>query len=87
MVIYRDEMRRISLTDRTIYVQGIGNHQLPGLAIGTFGATARTQRGIVILIFRQYAYHGLGKSVHSSLQLKDNGVAVNDQPISLITQR
>ena len=78
-----DELRRILLSDRTINIQGIDNHQLHGLSIGTFGATARTQRGTVILIFHQYAYHGRGKSIHSSLQLKDNGVTVNDRPMSL----
>ena len=44
-----DDMRRISLTNQTIKVQGIDNHQLPGLAIGTFGATACTQRGNVTI--------------------------------------
>ena len=46
-------------------------------------ATARTQRGYIILIFHQHAYHGRGKSIHSSLQLEDNGVSVNDRPVSL----
>ena len=78
-----DDLRKISLTERSINVQGIDNHQLQGLAIGTFGATVRTQRGYVILIFHQYAYHGRGKSIHSSLQLEDNGVSVNDRPASL----
>ena len=78
-----DDLRKVSLTERSINVQGIDNHQLQGLAIETFGATARTQRGYVILIFRQYAYHGCGKSIHSSLQLEDNGVSIIDRPVSL----
>ena len=78
-----DDLRRISLTDRSINVQGIGNPQLQGLAIRTSGATTRTQRGDVVLIFHQYAYHGRGKSIHSSLQLDDNGVKVNAPPVSL----
>ena len=72
-----------SRTDQSMSKVSIDNHQLQGLAIGTFGATARTQKGLVILIFHQYAYHGRGKSIHSSLQLEDNGVSVNDRPVSL----
>ena len=72
-----DDLRKVSLTERSINVQGIDNHQLQGLAIGTFGATARTQRGYVIL------NHSRGKSIHSSLQLEDTGVSVNDRTVSL----
>ena len=73
-----DDMCPTPLLGRTIGVQGIGNHQLPALAIGTFGATVRrTQQGDVILIFHQHAHHSRGKSIHSSLQSEDNGVAVN----------
>ena len=63
-------------------VQGIDNNQLPGLPIGTFGVTARTQRGNIILVFHQYAHHSRGKSIHSSLQLEDNGVAVRDRQVA-----
>ena len=66
-----NDMRLICFDrDRTINVQGIDNHQLPHLKIGTFGATVNTQNGPVILIFNQYAYHGSGKTIHSSLQLE-----------------
>ena len=75
-----DDMRLICFDkDRRINVQGIDNHQLPQLKIGTFGATVNTQNGPVILIFNQYAYHGKGKTIHSSLQLEDNSVAVDDK--------
>ena len=74
-----DDMRKIAMTDRFIDVQGIDNHMVPHLRIGTFGAVVRTKSGShIILIFNQYAYHGHGKSIHSCLQMMDAGVTVND---------
>jgi len=74
-----DDMRKIAMTDRFIDVQGIDNHMVPHLRIGTFGAVVRTKAGShIILIFNQYAYHGHGKSIHSCLQMMDAGVTVND---------
>lgn len=69
--------------DRTIDVQGIDNHQVPSLRLGTFGAVAKAKQGEVILIFCQYAHINRGKSIHSSLQLEDNNISVNDRPIRL----
>jgi len=78
-----DDMKVISYSGRTIDVQGIDNHELPQLRICTCGGVVRTQRGHVLLIFHQYAYHGRGKSIHSSLQLEDNQVTVNDRAATL----
>ena len=74
-----DDMTLISYTGRTIDVQGIDNHELPQLKLCSCGGIVRTQRGLVILIFNQYAFHGRGKSIHSSLQLEDNKIQVNDR--------
>ena len=74
-----DDMRKIAMSDRFIDVQGIDNHMVPHLRIGTFGAVVRTKSGsYIILIFNQYAYHGRGKSIHSCLQMMDAGVTVDD---------
>jgi len=74
-----DDMRKIAMSDRYIDVQGIDNHMVPHLRIGTFGAVVRTKSGsYIILIFSQYAYHGRGKSIHSCLQMMDAGVNVDD---------
>ena len=64
---------------RYLDVQGIDNHEIPKLKIGTAGAVARTNMGYVILIFHQYACYGRGKSIHSSLQLADNKAIVDDK--------
>ena len=74
-----DDMRKIAMSDRFIDVQGIDNHMVPHLRIGTFGAVVRIKSGShIILIFNQYAYHGHGKSIHSCLQMMDAGVTVDD---------
>jgi hypothetical protein len=66
-----------------IDIHGIDNHKLDMLKIGTFGAVAKTQRGEAILIFHQYAHYGKGKSIHSCLQLEDNGILVDDRSAAL----
>ena len=66
-------------------VQGIDNHQVPSLGLRKFGAVAKTKKGevLLILIFCQYAHIQNGKSIHSSLQMEDNNMTVNDRPIRL----
>ena len=51
------------------------------LKIGTFGGVVSTQRGDVIAIFNQSAYHPGGKSILSCLQVEDNGITVHDKLI------
>jgi len=79
-----EDMRLIEYDDdRTIDVQGIDNHEIPQLRLGTFGAVAKSTQGEVLLIFCQYAHIQRGKSIHSALQLEDNNVTVDDRPIRL----
>ena len=79
-----EDMRLIEYdNDRTIDVQGIDNHEIPQLRLGKFGAVARSKQGEVLLIFCQYAHIQRGKSIHSALQLEDNGVKVDDRPARL----
>jgi len=66
-----------------IDIHGIDNHKLDMVKIGTFGAVAKTQRGEAILIFHQYAHYGKGKSIHSCIQLEDNGILVDDRSAAL----
>ena len=51
--------------------------------MGTHGAVGHTNRRDVILVFHQYASHTLGPSIHSSLQLEDNRITVDDRPTTL----
>jgi len=46
-------------------VTGIDNHQIDSLKVVDASAKIFTQRGEAIGIFRQYAYHGKGRTIHS----------------------
>ena len=61
---------------------GIDEHEMRNLKIGTFGGIISTQRGEVIAIFNQSAYHPQGKSILSCLQVEDNGITVHDKLLS-----
>jgi len=55
---------------RQVDVTGIDNHELNALKIVDASATVTTQHGPVIVIMKQYAYHGLGRTIHSAGQLE-----------------
>ena len=40
-------------------------------------------QGKVILVFHQYASYVQGQAIHSSLQLEDNNITVDDHPAAL----
>jgi hypothetical protein len=67
---------------RTVDIRGIDNHEITSIPIVTAGAVARSQRGDVLLIMHQYAYHPQqGRSIHSSCQLESFANDVNDKSI------
>ena len=67
---------------RTVDIRGIDNHELTAIPIITAGAVAKTQRGEVVIIMHQYAYHPQqGRSIHSSCQLESFKNDVNDRSI------
>lgn len=78
----RGGVRPISFTNRTLNVTGINEHEMKDLKIGTFGGVGITQRGSVIVIFHQSAYHPGGKCIISSIQIEDNKVVVHDKSIA-----
>jgi len=49
---------------------GIDNHQIDSLKVVDASAKIFTQRGEAIGIFRQRAYHGKGRTIHSSGQIE-----------------
>jgi len=51
--------------------------------IATVGGVINTQHGEVIAIMHQYAYAGLGTSIHSSARLEWYNNDVNDQSINI----
>jgi hypothetical protein len=66
-----------------VHIQGINDHMIKDVSIGTVGAVINTQRGEVIAIMHQYAYTGKGSTIHSSGQLKWCGNYVNDHSIKI----
>jgi hypothetical protein len=72
------DMRCIEMTFAKADVSGIADNDLTDLGIGTFAALIETTEGEIIGLFSQYADYGIGKSVHSSSQMRDFGLDVND---------
>jgi hypothetical protein len=67
----------------SVHIQGIDDHMIMDVPIGTVGAVAKTQRGEVIAIMHQYAYTGKGSTIHSSGQLEWCGNEINDHSIKI----
>jgi hypothetical protein len=68
---------------RSVHIQGINDHMIKDVPIGTVGAVVNTQRGEVIAIMHQYVYTGKGGTIHSSSQLEWCGNDVNDHSIKI----
>jgi hypothetical protein len=49
----------------SVHIQGINDHMIKDVPIGTVSAVVNTQRGEVIAIMHQYAYTGKGGTIHS----------------------
>ena len=64
------DMRVIYKTHRKINISGIDNHEVTGLDVVTAATLLNTSLGKVIGIFTEYAYLGMGSSIHSSGQLE-----------------
>jgi hypothetical protein len=71
----------------SVHIQGINDHMIKDVPIGTVGAVVNTQRGEVIAIMHQYAYTGRGSTIHASGQLKWCGNDVNNCSIKIDSGR
>jgi hypothetical protein len=67
----------------SVHIQGINDHMIKDVPIGTVGAVVNTQHGEVIAIMHQYAYTGKGGTIHSSSQLEWCGNNVNNRSIKI----
>ena len=76
-----NDVRVISLTGEHIDVQGIDNHTLNKIPLGTVGCVVQSQRGDVLLICHQYAVMGRGKTIHSCIQWEAFGNTVDEKSI------
>ena len=64
---------------REVDVTGIDNHELNSLKIVDASAKVITQHGPAIVILRQYAYHGIGRTIHSAGQIEHYKNRVDDR--------
>jgi hypothetical protein len=67
-----------SLT-RTVNITGIDNHQMRNVPIATVGAHVISNRGPVICVFNEVAYHGKHQSILSAIQMEHYGITVHDK--------
>jgi hypothetical protein len=65
-----NDVQVISKTHRKVDIQGIDNHCLNDVEIGTVGAYVDTPKGPIIAIFHQYALYGKGTTIHSPGQFE-----------------
>jgi hypothetical protein len=78
-----DDVRLIStIPNSSIDIQGMDNHTLQSIPLGSVGGVAQTQRGKVILIFHQYALLRRGRTIHSAIQLENFGNQVSDTAVA-----
>ena len=78
-----NDVRVIDRQFRSVSIQGIDNHQLNDIPIGTVGGVIQTHLGPAILIMHQYAILGKGYSIHSPGQWEMYGLDVNDKSIHI----
>lgn len=69
--------------NRRVDVRGIDNHEVSDLKIVDASAKVMTNVGEVILILSQYAYLGVGRSIHSSGQIEANENFVDDKSMKV----
>jgi hypothetical protein len=65
-----EDVRVIHKYHRTVDIQGIDNHQVNNINIGTVGGVVKTHHGQVISIMHQYALLGKGYTIHSPAQIE-----------------
>ena len=58
------------MTDRFIDLSGVDDHTVRNLEVVTAGATARSNKGCVIIIMNQYARMTDGKTIHAPIQME-----------------
>jgi len=68
--ILGNDAKVIFKRNKTVDVTGIDNHELNALPMVDATAKAITDKGPVILILRNYAYHGLNRTLHSAGQIE-----------------
>jgi hypothetical protein len=70
--------------DRRVNISGVGNHLVNDMRIALFCAVTKSQLGLVLLVYNQYAYvPQQTQSIHSKIQMQDFGNLVCDSAIKV----
>jgi hypothetical protein len=77
------DTRLIDKSLRSVHIQGIDDHMIKDVPIGTVSAVVNTQRGEVIAIMHQYAYTGKGSRLLFIPPVSSNGVATTSTIVPL----
>jgi hypothetical protein len=78
-----EDVRLIETTGRTADVSGINNLTIRDLPIATVAGIVQSHLGPICIIMHQYAYHGIGKTIHSCVQVENHGNEVNDKSLKV----
>ena len=78
-----EDARIIEKTTRTADVSGINDHTIQGLPIATVARDVESNLGPICPIMHQYAFHGKGKTIHSSVQVEHHGNDVSDKSLKV----
>ena len=81
--ILGNDARVIFEHTREVDVTGIDNHQINALKLVDASAKVITNRGPVIVIMRQCAYHGLQRTIHSAGQIEWYKNRVDDRSMKV----
>ena len=68
---------------RSVDIQGIDNHQLTDICVGTVGGVVDTQHGSAIAIMHNYALFQKGQTIHSPGQLEWYKNFVDDKSVKV----
>ena len=82
-IVGGDDTRVLSMTDRTVDVEGIDRHQMTNIRIGTLCGFVQTNRGPAIAILNQAANTGRGQTILSCVQMEAFGVTVDDKSVKV----
>ena len=78
-----EDVRLLESTLRKADISGIDDFTIKDVPIGTVAGVSLAYMGntqvYINLILHQYAYLGTGKTIHSSIQLEDHQIEVNDK--------
>ena len=64
--ILGNDAKVIRRHSRGVDVRGIDNHEMSDLKIVDGASKVESDKGPIIIIMNQYAYHGINRTIHSS---------------------